>query len=204
MKHLCPSYRSARDIHCLSQAVVSQENRARELGCLRAWEEWCCGANESDTLQTFCESVKCQLHFEFILSGLEWQDMLLLLSRILSNVWITQSKCFKAITGALFTPDTFTDIRAADTDRQRDVWQIKETSAKSSSKRGEDRRRDGIWGQRKRGKDNFQHDTFQSVNKIERDSVDKMIFFYLTSWVMLALNDFSKALTDLSASSILS
>jgi len=38
-----------------------------------------------------------------------------------------------------FTPDTFTDIRAADTDRQRDVWQIKETSAKILKRRVEER-----------------------------------------------------------------
>jgi len=38
-----------------------------------------------------------------------------------------------------FTPDTFTDIRAADTDRQRDVWQIKETSAKILRRRVEER-----------------------------------------------------------------
>lgn len=93
---------------------------------------------------TFCEPVKCQLHFEFILSGLQWQGMLLLLPNICPKCELHRV----LQSNQLFTPDTFTDIRAADTDILRDVWQIKEASAKTSRRREMER---WNWGQKKEG-----------------------------------------------------
>ncbi len=158
MKHRCPSYRYSLFVTSCGQPG-KQSQRAGLPACLRWVMLWCKWKWHNTDFLWICKmSVSCSF-FSLTLSG----KICCYFCPGSYPMCELQSKCFKAITGALFTLDTFTDLKAADTDRQRYVWWIKETLAKSSSKRGEDRRRDGI-----EAKERGERKTFNMIPSVSK------------------------------------